>query len=234
MVSLICSAFTKHCGLCPDCKTRPLELTRMNLVHRSPTTVCYSLWCTGVPSGCLAVLVPSCTPGLTGRGPCPSPFGPLGATGLGDAIAWGRLKVKLGFERTGVCGCQVPEGPLWPPRAHATIPGRMEGRAERRRCADGHMSGGPVSCGGLGSKGSLFPSELTTRCSPHRSSPWGAKKSRPRTWCGNYSWRPRSTGSRRRGRTCRACTGGQASPAGAAPTLPGAPQPPLHSRAAVT
>lgn len=46
------------------------------------------------------------------------------------------------------------------------------------------------------------------RCPPRRSSPWGAGKSRPRTWCGSCSWRRRSTGSRRRGRTCRACTGG--------------------------
>lgn len=45
------------------------------------------------------------------------------------------------------------------------------------------------------------------QCPPRRSSPWGAGKSRPRTWCGSCSWRRRSTGSRRRGRTCRACTG---------------------------
>lgn len=44
---------------------------------------------------------------------------------------------------------------------------------------------------------------------PNRLFPWGGKKPRPRSWCGSCSWRPRSRGSRRSGRVCRACTGGQ-------------------------
>ena len=55
--------------------------------------------------------------------------------------------------------------------------------------------------------------QANVRCPPRRSSPWGAGKPRPRTWYGSCSWRPRSTGSRRGGRTCRACTGGAPSPA---------------------